>query len=188
MWLIVGLGNPGSNYAGTRHNVGFDVLDLLSQRYSFPPWKSFLKADVARGKIAGVDVMLCKPKTFMNLSGDAVGPISRYYDDVTQIVVVHDELDFEPGIVRVKQSGGHGGHNGLRSLIQHVGAEFVRVRIGIGKPLGNEDAAGFVLSRIDAKSQPLMRSAFDEAADAVTEIVTLGVASAMRHHNVRDVL
>ena len=184
MHLIVGLGNPGKKYDGTRHNVGFDVVECLAQRHGFPALKVTRNAAVSKGSIQSEDAILARPLTYMNLSGDAVGPLMRYYKiSPGNIVVIHDELDFEPGFVKLKSGGGHGGHNGLRSIMQHCGAEFARVRLGIGKPSGSNDGADFVLSRFGKKSRPLIEEAVESAADAVELVIEHGVKTAMNVFN-----
>lgn len=146
MKLFVGLGNPGGKYERNRHNIGFMALDQIASDHGFSPWKSKFQAQVSEGKLGSEKVILLKPQTFMNNSGQSVGEAMRFYklapDDV---VVLHDELDLAPGKCRVKQGGGHAGHNGLRSIHSHIGADYGRVRLGIGHP-GHKDAvAGYVL-------------------------------------------
>jgi PTH1 family peptidyl-tRNA hydrolase len=186
MEFVVGLGNPGRKYEGTRHNVGYAVVDRLAERHRFPGDKEFRGALVSRGRIGGQEVMLVKPTTYMNLSGDAVGAIVRYYkQEDAQIIVAHDELDFEPGKVRVKRGGGHGGHNGLRSLMSHLGREFVRIRVGIGKPEHGMDGADWVLSRFDAATKNTIEDAIEAASQAVELVLRDGVQRAMNVYNRR---
>jgi peptidyl-tRNA hydrolase, PTH1 family len=184
MWFVVGLGNPGREYAKTRHNVGFDVVDRLATRHRFSAVREMSGALTQKGRIFGQEVMLLQPQTYMNLSGDAVGAIVRFYKaEGESLIVVHDELDFEPGVVRMKVGGGHGGHNGLRSVISHMGDGFVRVRVGIGKPASKEEGADHVLSRPDPTTRKLMEEAIDKAADAVELVIAEGVPKAMNQVN-----
>ncbi|MDV4145817.1 aminoacyl-tRNA hydrolase [Shimia sp. FJ5] len=146
MKLFVGLGNPGGKYAGNRHNIGFMALERIAEDHGFGPWKGKFQGAITEGRLGREKVLLLRPETFMNLSGQSVGEAMRFYkltpDDVT---VFHDELDLAPGKCRVKQGGGHAGHNGLRSIHQHIGPDYGRVRLGIGHP-GNKNAvAGYVL-------------------------------------------
>lgn len=135
MLLIAGLGNPGSKYENNRHNVGFMAVDAIAHRHSFSPWSKKFQGLVAEGRIGGEKVLLLKPQTFMNLSGQAVGEAMRFHKiDPSQLIVLYDELDLPPGKVRVKTGGGAGGHNGIRSIDAHCGKEYRRVRIGIGHP------------------------------------------------------
>ncbi|MCA2010661.1 aminoacyl-tRNA hydrolase [Cereibacter sphaeroides] len=146
MKLIVGLGNPGAKYAQNRHNIGFMAVDRISEDHGFSPWKSRFSAQVSEGRLGGDKAMLMKPQTFMNLSGQSVGEAMRYLKlEPADVIVLHDELDLAPGKLRLKQGGGHAGHNGLRSIHQHIGEAYGRVRLGIGHP-GHKDAvAGYVL-------------------------------------------
>ena len=147
MKLWVGLGNPGAKYAGNRHNIGFMALDRIAADHGFPPWRSKFQGLVSEGRIGDARIVLLKPETFMNLSGQSVGETMRFHkiapEDVT---VFHDELDLAPGRCRVKTGGGHAGHNGLRSLHSHIGETYQRVRIGIGHPGHKDRVSGYVLS------------------------------------------
>ncbi|WP_417714124.1 aminoacyl-tRNA hydrolase [Pseudophaeobacter arcticus] len=146
MKLFVGLGNPGAKYARNRHNIGFMALDEIACDHGFSPWKAKFQGQICEGTLGGIKVLLLKPQTFMNLSGQSVGEAMRFYKLTSaDVIVLHDELDLAPGKCRVKQGGGHAGHNGLRSLHSHIGAEYGRVRLGVGHP-GHKDAvAGYVL-------------------------------------------
>lgn len=146
MKLFVGLGNPGAKYAGNRHNIGFMALDRIAADHGFSPWKKGFQGLAAEGRLGGEKVVLLKPETFMNLSGQAVQAAVTFYKlQLADVTVFHDELDLAPGKCRVKQGGGHAGHNGLRSIHQHLGEAYGRVRLGIGHP-GHKDAvAGYVL-------------------------------------------
>jgi PTH1 family peptidyl-tRNA hydrolase len=146
MQLFVGLGNPGPKHAMNRHNIGFMALDVIFQRHKFSPWSNKFQGLISEGTLEGQKVMLLKPQTFMNVSGQSVYPASFFYkltpDDV---IVFHDELDLAPGKVRVKKGGGAAGHNGLRSIDQNLGPEYWRVRLGIGRPMDKEQVTGHVL-------------------------------------------
>lgn len=146
MRLFVGLGNPGAKYAQNRHNIGFMAVDQIASDHGFAPWRAKFQAQVSEGRLGSEKVVLLKPETFMNLSGQSVGEAMRFYkltpDDV---VVFHDELDIAPGKCRVKTGGGHAGHNGLRSIHAHIGADYHRVRLGIGHPGHKDRVAGYVL-------------------------------------------
>jgi PTH1 family peptidyl-tRNA hydrolase len=146
MLLFIGLGNPGADYAGHRHNVGFMAVDRIAADHGFSPWRSRFQGMVAEGRLGTEKVVLLKPATFMNLSGQAAGEAMRFFKlEPADVTVFHDELDLAPGRVRVKDGGGHAGHNGLRSLHQHVGDAYRRVRIGIGHPGHKDRVAGYVL-------------------------------------------
>ncbi len=184
MFLVVGLGNPGKDYDGTKHNVGFELVDLLARRLNAPRWKTELKAQTAKVKVGDADVLLVKPQTYMNLSGESVQALAHYYKvSPAQVVVAHDELDFDPGIVKLKVGGGHGGNNGLRSIIAHLGADFVRVRIGIGKPPSAERGADWVLSGFNKSTRPLIDDALIKADQAVEAVIMNGIAKAMNAVN-----
>lgn len=147
MKLLVGLGNPGAKYAGNRHNIGFMAVDRIAADHGFSPWRKAFKGQLAEGRLGSGKVLLLKPETFMNLSGEAVRAAMDFYKLAPKdIVVLHDELDLAPGKVRVKAGGGHAGHNGLRSIHQHIGEAYGRVRIGIGHPGHKDRVSGYVLS------------------------------------------
>jgi len=191
-FLIVGLGNPGTKYSRTRHNVGFEAIELLATRL-----KTTLKAGRDRALFAEVNttvntqtkhLLLAMPTTFMNESGNAVGPLARRYaiNDPLKIIVVHDELDLEPGVVKIKSGGGLAGHNGLASITQHLKTQdFLRVRIGVGKPPSKEQGGDHVLSKIPARERELLDISVQVAADAVQLIVAEGLDAAMRNINAR---
>ena len=182
MWIVAGLGNPGNEYQGTRHNVGFEVVSLLADRHRYAASKAFKNAQVARGDIAGNEVLLMQPMTFMNLSGNAVGPVMRYFKCTpSDVIVVHDELDFAPGVVRIKRGGGPGGHNGLKSVSDHIGADYLRIRLGVGKPTGR--GADHVLSRFSSSDRAVLNDAVSAAADAVEMIVCESLDKAMNKFN-----
>jgi len=173
-WLVVGLGNPGPAYAGNRHNAGFRVLDLLAERAGgrFSAHKG--RADVVEGRLAGESAVLCKPRTYMNLSGGPVASLRNYFTiPVERIVVVHDELDIGFGALRLKRGGGDNGHNGLRSITSAIGSkDYLRVRFGIGRPPGRQDPADYVLKDFSATERKELDFCLDRAADAVEALLT----------------
>jgi PTH1 family peptidyl-tRNA hydrolase len=172
--LIVGLGNPGPDYDQTRHNAGFWFVDLLADRYGgrFRPESKF-SGETCKIRVGADEVWLLKPMTFMNRSGQSVRQLSTFYKiPLEEILVVHDELDLDPGMVRLKRGGGHGGHNGLRDITSHLGKEFMRLRIGIGHPGHRDRVVDFVLSRASREDQQAIEDAIQEAAQAIEEIVS----------------
>ena len=188
-WLVVGLGNPGPDYAANRHNVGQMVLDILANRISASFKTHKANASVAEGRLGfgGPKVILAKPGTFMNNSGGPVSGLMKFYDVAIQnVIVIHDELDIDAGAVRVKQAGGHAGHNGLRDIIAAADSnDFARVRVGIGRPPGRMDAADFVLKNFSAEERKELPLLLALSADAVEEIVTKGVLEAMNAVNAK---
>ena len=173
MQLWVGLGNPGANYAGNRHNIGFMAVDHIAADHGFSPWRKRFQGLVAEGQIGGVRLILLKPGTFMNLSGQSVAEALRFYKlGPVDMLVMQDELDLAPGKVRLKQGGGHAGHNGLRSIHAHVGGDYGRLRLGIGHP-GHKDAvADYVLHDFDKADgvwlEPLLQ-ALSQAAPLLAQ-------------------
>ena len=166
MLILVGLGNPGPRYARQRHNVGFMAVDAVHARHRFAPWRQKFQAEIAEGSLAGERVLLMKPLTYMNESGRAVGEAARFYKaQPADVVVVHDELDLPAGKFRLKAGGGHGGHNGLRSLSQHLGDAYRRLRIGIGHP-GSKDAVhNYVLHDFPKADEAWLGPLLDAIAD-----------------------
>ncbi|MHB8812584.1 MAG: aminoacyl-tRNA hydrolase [Steroidobacteraceae bacterium] len=185
--LIVGLGNPGPTYARTRHNAGFGLVDELARRLGVSlRHEARHQGELARAGIAGVDVWLLKPVTYMNLSGQSVRSVAGFYRIAPQsILVAHDELDFPPGVVRLKEGGGAGGHNGLRDLIAQLGDDFWRLRIGIGHPGGRDAVLNYVLGRPPAAEAALIHEAVLAAADAVPVMLTDGAQKAMNSLHIR---
>jgi len=170
MKLFVGLGNPGAKYAGNRHNIGFMAVERIASDHGFAPWRSKFQAEVSEGKLGSEKVILLKPMTFMNLSGQSVGEAMRFYKlGPADVTVFHDELDLAPGKCRLKQGGGHAGHNGLRSIHQHITPEYQRVRLGIGHPGHKDRVAGYVLSDFAKAEQDwlddMMRGISDGAGE-----------------------
>jgi PTH1 family peptidyl-tRNA hydrolase len=167
--MVVGLGNPGAEHEQDRHNVGFWFVDELALRHNgnFKPERKF-DGDCCRISIGGNELWLLKPSTYMNRSGLAVTRLAAYYKiDPQEILVVHDELDLDVGVARIKRGGGHGGHNGLRSVISHIGQEFYRLRLGIGRPGDKNDVIDFVLSRPALKEHDMLTKAVSDSADVM---------------------
>src|SRR5579863_883898 len=185
--LIVGLGNPGPTYARTRHNAGFELVDELAQRTGASlRHEGRHQGALGRANIAGTEVWLLKPMTYMNLSGQAVRSVAGFYRIAPQsILVAHDELDFAPGVVRLKEGGGAGGHNGLRDLIARLGDDFWRLRIGIGHPGDRDVVLNYVLGRPPAAEAALIHEAVLAAADAVPVMLTDGAQKAMNSLHIR---
>ncbi|HYB37364.1 MAG TPA: aminoacyl-tRNA hydrolase [Mycobacterium sp.] len=179
--LVVGLGNPGPNYAQTRHNLGFMVADLLAARLG-STFKAHKRsgAEVVTGRLGGHSVVLAKPRSYMNESGRQVAPLAKFYSvPPADIVVIHDDLDLELGRIRLKLGGGEGGHNGLRSVATALGTkDFQRVRIGIGRPPGRKDPAAFVLENFTAAERPEVPTICEQAADAAELLIELGLEPA----------
>ncbi len=186
--LIVGLGNPGPAYAGNRHNIGFMAVDAIASRHRFAPFRAKFRAHFAEGELAGRPALLLKPMTFMNVSGQAVAAAASFYKiPADDIVVFHDEIDLAAGKVRVKVGGGHAGHNGLRSLHAHIGPDYARVRLGVGRPQSRDEVVDHVLDNF-AKAdkvwlQPLLDALAEYApllADGDGEAFMSKVALALR--------
>ena len=186
--LVVGLGNPGDEYARTRHNVGAEVVELLARRHGGKLRGTKGRARRDEVRIGDRRVALAIPLTYMNDSGQAVaGLVRRLGVEPEQIVIVHDELDLPPAVLRVKFGGGLAGHNGLRLIKQHLHTEeFARVRIGVGKPPSKERGADHVLSKVSKREREAMDVTIEEAADAVERIVTDGIEAAMNRYNTRS--
>jgi PTH1 family peptidyl-tRNA hydrolase len=175
-WLVVGLGNPGSDYAGNRHNVGFMVADVLAARDGDRFKASKNRAVVLQTRLAGQRVVLAKPNSYMNESGGPVAGLASFFDvAVPRIIVIHDELDLDYGTLRVKRGGGDNGHNGLRSITKSVASkQYLRVRFGIGRPPGRQDPADFVLSNFSAAERKDLAVNLEAAADAVVALIEGG--------------
>ena len=181
MYLIVGLGNPGVDYAATRHNIGFDMVTYLSDIYGIPLRSNEGKALVGKGVIEGQKVMLAQPQTYMNLSGESVRALMDYYKlDMEDLIVIYDDISLDVGQIRVRPKGSAGGHNGIKNIIQHTGTqEFARVKIGVGgKPEGG-DLVKHVLGRFSREEDSLFRDVFALAKDAVVAIMNEDIQTAM---------
>jgi PTH1 family peptidyl-tRNA hydrolase len=173
MKLIVGLGNPGAKYARHRHNIGFMALDAIAATAGFTPWRGKFQGLVSEGRLGPDKVVLLKPETFMNLSGDSVQAAARFYRiEPSDIIVLHDELDLAPGKIRIKTGGGHAGHNGLRSIDAHIGPDFVRVRLGIGHPGDKRVVSNYVLSDFAKDEANWLEPLLAGLAEALPELVT----------------
>jgi len=185
-WLIVGLGNYGAKYAETRHNAGWHVLELIVQQQShFRFDESRNKALLARGDLTGAKVALVKPQTYMNLSGEAVGPIARFYKiPPERVIVAYDDLDLPLATLRLRPQGGAGGHKGMTSLIQHLGTQnFPRLRLGIGRPPGQMPVEAYVLQKFNSDEWAAMSQTYSRAVNAITTILTDGLNKAMNDFN-----
>lgn len=187
MKLLVGLGNPGPDHARSRHNVGFLVADEVARRYGVAFDVSKFAAEIAEATVGGEKVWILKPQTYMNHSGESVGPALRYWKvGLEDLVVVHDDLELETFRVQVKVGGGHGGHNGLRSLNAHLGSpEYARVRVGVGRPPPQVDPADFVLGRFRKGEEAELAACVEQAAEASRMVVELGPVKAMNQFNRR---
>lgn len=182
--LIVGLGNPGRTYARNRHNVGFMAVERLAARHGVAFGTTRSKALVGDGRILDRSVILAKPQTYMNASGDAVGPLANYFNLAPEnVLVVYDELDLPFGTIRLREQGGAGGHNGMKSILNHLGQGFPRVRLGIGRPPGRMAPAAWVLRDFGADEQPVLDDLLDEAVRAIETWLTDGIQLAMSRHN-----
>ena len=186
MFLIAGLGNPGMKYDGTYHNMGFDVVTELIDRYDIPPSGTAMKSLYGRGRIGGEQVILIKPLTYMNLSGEAVQQFVHYYriDPAKELIVIYDDIDLSPGQIRIRERGSAWSHNGMKSVISCLGTDnFCRIRIGVGARPEGWDLADFVLSRPQADERAAIDSAISDAADAVAMILKGGINDAMSKYN-----
>ena len=185
MRLVVGLGNPGSEYARTPHNAGFMVCEALAARHRLGDPSKRFQGLVYRGRIGDIDVAVLKPQTYMNRSGDAVSEALRYLPvEHTEILVIFDEMDLPIGKLRIRPSGGHGGHNGMRSIIDRIGSsDFARLRVGVGRPPAGRSATGHLLGRPEAGAQEQLAQATMRAAEAAECILQQGVESAMNRFN-----
>ena len=186
MFIIVGLGNPTPEYEGTRHNVGFEVIDALARKYNIDVDTKKHRAYIGKGMIEGQKVILAKPQTYMNLSGESVRSLLDYYkvDEEQELLVIYDDISLVPGGIRIRKKGSAGGHNGIKNIIAHLGTqEFPRVRIGVGEKPARMDLADYVLGRFPKEEAETMTTAFKDGAAAVVDMMTEGVEAAMNHFN-----
>ena len=187
MYLIAGLGNPTKEYDKTRHNVGFSVIDVLADRYRIDVSEKKHKALCGRGVIEGQKVLLLKPQTFMNLSGESIRAAADYYKIAPEeMIVIYDDISLDPGQLRIRLKGSAGGHNGIKNIIANLGTQdFPRIKVGVGAKPPRMDLADYVLSRFGAGEQKLMEEAFGEAAEAAVMMMTDGAERAMNHFNAK---
>lgn len=186
MFLIVGLGNPGKEYINTRHNIGFCVIDELAEQENISVLEKKHRALIGKGYIGGQKVILAKPQTFMNLSGESVRALVDYYriDEAEELIVLSDDISLKPGQLRLRKKGSAGGHNGLKNIIAQLGSdEFQRIKIGVGEKPKGYDLADYVLGHFSAEEQKLMAQVSKEAADAVRAILSDGIETAMNQFN-----
>ena len=186
MFLIVGLGNPTKQYEKTRHNIGFDVMDALADKYNISISENKHKALCGKGVIEGMKVVLAKPQTYMNLSGESVRELVDYYkiDPESELIVIYDDINLAPGRLRIREKGSAGGHNGIKNIISHLGTQvFPRIRIGVGEKPKGWDLADYVLGRFAKDEEPVIREALDNAAEACGIIVDDEIRTAMNKFN-----
>ena len=186
MFVIVGLGNPTAQYEGTRHNAGFDVIDVLAEKYNISVDARKCRAFCGKGVIAGQKVLLVKPQTYMNLSGESVGGIVNYYkiDPESDLLVIYDDISLDVGQLRIRKKGSAGGHNGIKSIIAHLGTTvFPRIKVGVGEKPKNYDLADYVLGHFSKQERELMEEGYEHASDAVEQIVQDEIEAAMNVFN-----
>ena len=185
MYVVVGLGNPGKQYENTRHNVGFNVIDILAKEYDISVTKIKHKALIGEGRIGSEKVLLVKPQTYMNLSGETLIDIYKYYKvDLDNIIVIYDDIDLDVGKLRIRKKGSAGTHNGMRSIVKCLGSgDFPRVRVGVSKPMKGQDLADFVLSRFRKEEQADLEIGLEKSYKAVEAMIKENVDIAMNKYN-----
>ena len=186
MFIIVGLGNPTKEYEGTRHNVGFDVIDALADKYNISVTERKSRAFCGKGIIEGQKVILVKPQTYMNLSGESVGGLVDYYkvDEETELLIVFDDVSLDVGQLRIRKKGSAGGHNGIKSIIQHLGSNvFQRIKVGVGEKPKEYDLADYVLGHFSKAEREIMEDGYKNAIEAVEMIVRGDIDAAMNAFN-----
>lgn len=185
MYIIAGLGNPGKKYENTRHNIGFITLDYLAERHDIQINKIKHKALVGEGRISGQKVLLVKPQTYMNLSGESLREVMDYYKvDIEDMIVIYDDIDLPAGTVRIRKKGSAGTHNGMRSIVQHLGQDFPRIRMGIGNERKG-DLADFVLGGFSKEDREVLEPAVVRACDSVECYIAEGIEKAMNKYNIK---
>ena len=186
MFIIAGLGNPDEKYQGTRHNVGFDVVDRLAEKYQIAVDTKKHRALIGKGVIEGQKVLLVKPQTYMNLSGESIRSLVEYYkiDPEEELIVIYDDISLEPGQLRIRPKGSAGGHNGIKNIIANLGTDrFMRVKVGVGEKPKNWDLADYVLSPFTKDERPLVNLAIEHAAKAIEQMLNGDVDAAMNEYN-----
>ena len=185
MYLIVGLGNPESEYANTRHNMGFNVVNEISEKCNIKVSKSKFDALYGMGEIQGEKVILVKPQTYMNLSGESIIKFKKFYKiSNKQIIIIYDDIDLDVGDIRLKPKGGAGTHNGMKSVVQNLGTEeFIRVRVGIGTPQNKDDMINYVIGAIPKREKEILNEGVKKAAESVIEVLQNGIDVAMNKFN-----
>jgi len=186
VYIIVGLGNPGKDYKNTRHNIGFDVIDVIADKANISITEKKHKALVGKGVFAGQKVILAKPQTYMNLSGESVRSILDYYkvDETEELIVISDDISLPPGQIRIRKKGSAGGHNGLKNIIAHLGHDsFHRIKMGVGEKPKGYDLADYVLGHFDKLDRVIMDDAALDAMAAIEMIMSEGADAAMNHYN-----
>ena len=186
MYIIAGLGNPTKEYEGTRHNVGFDVIDRLSERYNIDVTMEKHRALIGKGMIAGQKVILVKPQTYMNLSGESIRSVIDYYkvDPETELLVIYDDISLEVGQLRIRRKGSAGGHNGIKNIIANLGSSvFPRIKVGVGEKPKGYDLADYVLGKFSTEDRVLMEEGYDLACEASALIMQGAIDQAMNEYN-----
>lgn len=185
MYIIVGLGNPEEEYAGTRHNMGFDVINAIAEKYKIQVNKNKFNSLYAKSNIEGQEVILVKPQTYMNLSGTSVREIANFYKiKKEEIIIIYDDMDIKQGTIKIRKQGSSAGHNGVKSVIENLGTEEIqRIRVGIGKEKGTEDKIKYVLGHISKEDRIILDEGIIKARDAVVEILKSGIDKAMNKYN-----
>ena len=186
MFIIAGLGNPTLQYRGTRHNVGFDVIDTLADKYNIAVETRKSRALIGKGIIAGQKVLLVKPQTYMNLSGESIGELVSYYkvDEEQELLVIYDDVSLDVGQLRIRRKGSAGGHNGIKDIIRHLGTDvFLRIKIGVGEKPKGYDLADYVLGHFSREEREMMEEGYQKAAEAVEMILAGGLDEAMNVFN-----
>ena len=185
MIIIAGLGNPTKEYEGTRHNVGFQVIDKIAEKYNIAVDAKKGRAYVGKGIIEGQKVLLVKPQTYMNLSGESIRELVDYFkvDPKEELLVIYDDISLDPGQLRIRAKGSAGGHNGIKSIIAHLGSEFMRVKMGVGEKPAHYDLADYVLGHFQKADRELVEEAMDRAVEAIAMMVQGDCGGAMNHYN-----